>query len=212
MILGMIRLGPLALLALCSVAVMPSPAAAQFYRYVDESGQVYFVEGIENVPPQHRGRAVPLGLRNAPPAPAPSADGKSEATVKTAATGGTTIKYNPGQRIMVDVRINGGGAATLLLDTGADRTLISPRALQAAGVAITRPVATGRMTGVTGTDQVQYVVVDSLAVGEARVGKMPVASYEMPGVQGDGLLGRDFLDQFKLSIDSGTGVVTLQPK
>lgn len=212
MIGGMIRLRPLALVLLVSAAVLPSPAAAQFYRYVDDSGHVYFVEGLENVPMQHRGRAVPLGLRNSPAAPAPSADGKPDAAVKSAATGGTTIKYSPGQRIMVDVRINGGGAATLLLDTGADRTLISPRALQAAGVSLTRPVGTGSMTGVTGSDQVQYVVVDSLAVGEARVGKMPVASYEMPGVQGDGLLGRDFLDQFKLNIDSRSGVVTLDPK
>jgi len=28
----------------------------------------------------------------------------------------------------------------------------------------------------------------------------------------DGLLGRDFLDQFKVSIDSDTGIVTLAPK
>jgi hypothetical protein len=33
---------------------------------------------------------------------------------------------------------------------------------------------------------------------------------EQEGV--DGLLGRDFLDQFKVSIDSREGVVTLGPK
>jgi hypothetical protein len=62
-------------------------------------------------------------------------------------------------------------------------------------------------------DQVQFVVVDSMEVGEARVGKMPVGSYELPGTQaGDGLLGRDFLDQFTVTIDSSVGVVTLAPK
>jgi len=29
---------------------------------------------------------------------------------------------------------------------------------------------------------------------------------------GDGLLGRDFLDQFNVNIDSSRGVVTLAPK
>jgi predicted aspartyl protease len=127
--------------------------------------------------------------------------------------GTTVIKYTPGQRIMVDVKINGAFTAQLLLDTGADRTMISPRTLQAAGVAITRPVATGSITGVTGSDRMSYVVVDSLEVGEARVGKMPVGSYELAGTgTGDGLLGRDFLDQFKMTVDAGKGEVHLSPK
>jgi predicted aspartyl protease len=114
---------------------------------------------------------------------------------------------------MVDVKINGGVTSQLLLDTGADRTMISPRVLTAAGVSITKPVATGQITGVTGTDKISYVVVDSLEVGEARVGKMPVGSYELAGTgTGDGLLGRDFLDQFKMTVDAAKGEVTLAPK
>ena len=212
MIAAMTRPIIVILLVAACAAALPSPVAAQIYRYVDERGNSNYVEGLDNVPPQYRGGAVPLTLRNSPAAPAAPAGVQSNGAAKPTAVGGTTIRYIPGQRIMVDVRINGGTAATLLLDTGADRTLISPRALQAAGVSLTRPVGAGQMTGVTGTDQVQYVIVDSLAVGEARVGKMPVASYEMPGTQGDGLLGRDFLDQFKVNIDGSTGTVTLQPK
>jgi hypothetical protein len=48
-------------------------------------------------------------------------------------------------------------------------------------------------------------------VGEARVGRMQVASYDVSGA-GDGLLGRDFLDRFNVTIDSTNGVVTLSPK
>jgi len=39
-----------------------------------------------------------------------------------------------------------------------------------------------------------------------------VAAYEMPQSTGDGLLGRDFLDRFTVSIDSSRGVVTLTSK
>jgi hypothetical protein len=190
------------------IAVSPRNAHAQYYRYTDERGQNHYVDGLEKVPAPLRGSAVPLGLRNAPVTPPDSA-----APTPARPAGGAVVKYTPGQRIMVDVKINGSFTAPLLLDTGADRTMISPRTLQAAGVAITRPVATGNITGATGTDRINYVFVDSLEVGEARVGRMPVGSYELAGTgAGDGLLGRDFLDQFKITFDAAKGEVHLAPK
>jgi Aspartyl protease len=190
------------------MAVSPRNAHAQYYRYTDERGQNHYVDGLEKVPAPLRGSAVPLGLRNTPAAPP-----DSTAPTPARPAGGAVIKYTPGQRIMVDVKINGSFTAPLLLDTGADRTMISPRTLQAAGVAITRPVATGNITGATGTDRINYVFVDSLEVGEARVGRMPVGSYELAGTgAGDGLLGRDFLDQFKITFDAAKGEVHLAPK
>jgi predicted aspartyl protease len=189
-------------------AALSSPAAAQIYRYTDARGQNYYVDGLENVPGVYRATAVPLGLRNAPAAPA--AGGPATAARPS---GAAVIKYTPGQRIMVDVKINGSFTTKLLLDTGADRTLVSPRALTAAGVAITKPVASGKITGATGTDRIDYVVVESLEVGEARVSKLPVGSYELAGSDtGDGLLGRDFLDQFNMEIDAAKGEVRLAPK
>jgi hypothetical protein len=181
-------------------------AHAEFYRYVDERGVPHYVDGLWAVPERYRAGAVPLSLRNAP-APSPPA-GDAAATTR----GATVIRYTPGQPILVDVRINGSASARLLLDTGADRTLISPRALAAAGVSLTRIVAQGEMTGVTGTDRVQYVLLESLEVGQARVTRLPVAAYEMSQAQTDGLLGRDFLDQFRVHIDSARGEVTLLPR
>jgi predicted aspartyl protease len=192
------------------LAAWPPAARAEIYRYVDERGQSVYVDGFENVPERFRRGAIPIGMRNLPAVPA-SATPAAGGAAKPA--GAAVIKYTPGQRIMVDVKINGGFVAKLLLDTGADRTMISPRTLQAAGVAITRPVATGQITGATGTDKIDYVVVESLEVGEARVGKMPVGSYELAGSgAGEGLLGRDFLDQFKVTMDAAAGEVQLAPK
>jgi predicted aspartyl protease len=112
---------------------------------------------------------------------------------------------------MVDAKINGTASVRLLLDTGADGTMISPRALAAAGASISRPVGSSRVTGVAGSDTVNYVVIESLEIGDARVGRMRVASYDIAGA-GDGLLGRDFLDRFSVNIDSTNGIVTLSPK
>ena len=196
------------LLALAMALGFPPSSDAQIYRWVDEKGTPHFTDGIDNVPDRYRATAVPLGLRNAP-APGPSSsEGKA-----AVATGTTTIRFPPGQRIMVDVKINGNAEAILMLDTGADRTLISPRALQAAGVQISAPVASGQIMGATGSERIQFVVVNSLEVGDAKVGRMTVGAHNLPTTDvGDGLLGRDFLDQFKVSIDSSKGTVTLAPK
>jgi hypothetical protein len=145
-----------------------------------------------------------LGLKNAPAASGPAAGAK--------ASGETTIRFIPGQRIMVDARINGNADAKLMLDTGSDKTLISPRALQAAGVRITGSTTSAEVAGATGTGRMQFVEVDSLEIGEARVGRMPVASQDVPIDGADGVLGRDFLDQFNVNIDGGKGVVTLSPR
>jgi predicted aspartyl protease len=189
-------------------AALPPRALAQIYRYTDERGQNYYVDGLQNVPPQYRATASPMGMRNAPAAPAAAATAES-----AKAPGATIIKFTPGQGIMVDAKINGNFTTKLLLDTGADRTLVSPRVLTAAGVALTKPVASGSITGATGTDKIDFVVLESLEVGEARVAKLPVGSYELAGsTQGDGLLGRDFLEQFNVQIDSSKGEVRLAPK
>jgi hypothetical protein len=195
----------LLLVAFFLVLWWPEPAGAQIYRWVDENGVPHFADGIESVPDRYRAKAVPLGMKNVPAGP-------SAAPGAAKASGETTIRFIPGQRIMVDVRINGNADARLMLDTGADRTLISPRALQAAGVRLTGPSTTAEVTGAMGSGQMQFIVIESLEVGEARVGRMPVGSGILPPDVGDGLLGRDFLDQFNVNIDSGKGVVTLTPK
>jgi predicted aspartyl protease len=189
------------------VAALPARVDAEIYRWVDDNGVPHFAGGIDSVPDRYRSRATPVGLKNEPASATGSGD------VKAGVSGGTAINFTPGQRILVDVKINGSGGARLMLDTGADRTLISPRALQAAGVRIAGPTATGQIVGATGSERIQFVAVDSLEVGDARVGRMLVGSYGLPTTDvGDGLLGRDFLDQFNVNIDSGKGVLTLSPK
>jgi predicted aspartyl protease len=205
----------LAAVALTALATLvSSPAAAEVVRYTDANGNAHYVEGLDNVPPEYRASAVPLGLHNVPRGATPEATTASRPATgagPSAPKGGAAIKYTPGQAIMVDARINGTTNIRLLLDTGADGTMINPRALVAAGASLSRPVATSKVTGVAGSDMVNYVVIESLEVGEARVGRMRVASYDVSGA-GDGLLGRDFLDRFSVNIDSANGIVTLSPK
>ena len=199
----------LALGSLLSGAI--TPASAQIYRWTDERGEVRFSQGIHSVPPQFRGGAVIVGSPS--PAPPPPAPATSEAAAPSAApTGVARIPFTPGQPIMVSAKINGGGTTQLILDTGAQGTLISPTALAAMGISY-RDAVRGSIKGVTGDANVLAVRVESIEVEGARVGPLMVVSHDSGlGAGRDGLLGRDFLDHFIVTIDSAARVVTLTPK
>ncbi|MGH7419199.1 MAG: aspartyl protease family protein, partial [Candidatus Rokuibacteriota bacterium] len=126
--------------------------------------------------------------------------------------GGARIPFMPGQPIMVNARINGGGSTQLLLDTGAKGTVISPTALAALGISY-RNAVRGSIKGVTGNADVLAVRIESIEVEGARFGPLLVVSHDAGlGSGRDGLLGRDFLDNFIVTIDSAARVVTLTPK
>lgn len=119
------------------------------------------------------------------------------------------ISFTPGRPIYVQAQVNGRAEARLVLDTGADRTMIAPRVLRAVGLA---PHTTGTVRGVTGQATADVYEVSSLEVGGARVGRLTVFASQGAEPQSDGLLGQDFLRQFTVIIDYGAGRVTLRPK
>lgn len=188
---------------LVSAFLLPQGASAQMYQWVDERGGVHYSEGIDSVPERYRSQARQLPYQKLPPTPEPKA--------LEGPPGVTRIPFTPGSPILVNAKINGAGPITLILDTGADRTVIAPLPLWKLGVS-TRGAPRGEITGVTGTSRVDVVQVSSVEVGEARVGPLTIIAHDTDFKNADGLLGRDFLDQFTVTIDSKAGVVTLAPK
>jgi predicted aspartyl protease len=218
MIVAMMRRAAVALTLTLLTTLFPPPAAGEIFKYTDERGNSHYVEGLESVPQEHRSRAVPLGLSNSAPVPAnrggsegKTSDARSERRPGDDTNQATSIRYAPGKPIMVSATVNGSTPASLLLDTGADKTMINPRVLLAAGAALSRPIGSAMVTGVAGSEQMQFVTINSLEVGGARVGRLSVAAHDLTGA-GDGLLGRDFLDHFSVNIDSAKGIVTLTPR
>ncbi len=123
-----------------------------------------------------------------------------------------TIRYTPGRPIIATVKLNGRTTARLILDTGADGSMVKPALLSAAGVDLSRPSARGKATGVTGKIEVSYFAVDFEVAGHrARVPRVAAFNTHEYGFA-DGLLGRDFLDQFSVAMDPAAGTVTLVPR
>src|SRR5262249_34097512 len=100
---------------------------------------------------------------------------------------------------------------TLILDTGADRTVVAPQALWRLGIS-TANAPRAEIRGVTGGSHGDIVQVGSVEVGEAKVGPLRIIAHDADLKQADGLLGRDFLEHFTVTIDSRDLVVTLAPK
>jgi predicted aspartyl protease len=206
--MGKTKLGllPAVMLILATLGFWSAPAWAQMYRWTDEQGGVHYGQGIYSVPERFRSKVQPLPFpdRPAPPAGSPLA-------AEAAVAGGTRIPFTPGKPIMVTAKVNGGGSAQLMLDTGASVTVINPRVLAGMGIGSSDALK-GSVRGATGTADVLFVPVLSIEVGGARSGPLRVAAHDVELGQGDGLLGRDFLDQFTVNIDSTAGVVTISPK
>lgn len=193
-------------LGLAVLGLWPTTASAQMYRWTDEQGGIHYGQGIYSVPEPFRSKAQLLAYPERPAAPveSPSPAGGEASRV-------TRISFTPGKPIMVSAKINGGGSAQLMLDTGASVTVINPRVLAGMGIG-SRDAVRGSVRGATGTADVLFVPVQSIEVGGARSGPLRVAAHDVDLGQGDGLLGRDFLDQFAVNIDSTVGVVTISPK
>jgi len=181
-------------------------AQSAIYRWTDASGEVHFTQGLDSVPQAYRPRAVLIGHdRPSGPTSIPNVD-----PVRRSAQ----VSFTPGQPIMVTARINDAGSARLMLDTGAARTVINPSVLSRLGVSYAN-VARAALKGVTGDPElVDAVTLDSIEIDGARHGPLLVISHDTGfGPQrGDGLLGRDYLDNFTITIDNNAGLLTLTPK
>ncbi len=197
----------LLLLVLALLALAPRSASAQvgIYRWIDAAGDIHYSQGVDSVPIPFRASAVVIGYDRPSEPSGPSTANPPPRTGQ--------VKFTPGQPIMVTARINDAGSAQLMLDTGAARTVVNPAVLSALGVSYASALRAS-LRGVTGQAEVDAVRLESIEVSGARYGPLLVLSHDTGfGPQrGDGLLGRDYLDNFTVTIDNAAGLLTLTPK
>ena len=189
-----------------ALGLVATPAVAEMYRWTDDQGSVHYTQGMDSVPDRFRPKAQMMAFPERPATPV-----ASSSPGDAAAGSATRIPFTPGKPIMVSAKVNGGSAANLMLDTGASVTVINPRVLAGMGIGSTQAVR-GSVKGATGSTDVLFVSIQSIEVGSSRSGPLRIAAHDVDLSQGDGLLGRDFLDQFKVTIDSTAGIVTIAPR
>ena len=100
--------------------------------------------------------------------------------------------------------VNGRHVGMFLLDTGSSITVVEKNVARRLGL---QPVATGRVTGIGGTEQVDIAYIDSLRVDNFHVGRHRVAMVDLDALQSSartpiaGILGINTLRPQPFTID-----------
>ena len=111
-------------------------------------------------------------------------------------------------RIWAPVRINGQGPFKLVLDTGANRSVVTEDTARLLGKALER-TKTVQLHGVTGKAQVPTIEVNSVEVGDLLLDerKMPVVQDVFGGAEG--ALGTEGLNDKRIYIDFKNDAISI---
>lgn len=192
-----------AVLSLISAILLASAANAQvleMYRWTDDKGVVHYTNGIRDIPEQFRGSATLIRSAEARPAP-PAADRAS-------------IQFQRrGELMVVNATLNGKSPVSFVVDTGASYTTISQAAAQAAGIQLPDNPTVLSFHTANGVIQAPLGTLRSMEIGGLELKDVTVAIHDVfPDGAIAGLLGQNFLSQFRLEIDGGSGLLNLYRK
>ncbi|MDY1009189.1 aspartyl protease family protein [Sphingomonas sp. CFBP9019] len=156
--------------------------------------------------------AAPAAAQQSAPDPSPQAATSPAyaAPVDDAASAANTVMLfgQDESRMTVPVSIAGTSPQKFVVDTGAQRTVISR---ELAAVLRLQPGRIVRVTGMTGSDSVATVIIPAL-----RVGTIDTPAIEAPAIAAQnlgalGLLGIDTLQGRAVGIDFDTRTMTVTP-
>jgi clan AA aspartic protease (TIGR02281 family) len=178
---------------------------AEFYRWVDENGVVHFTDNLHNIPEKQRPTASRIQAKESPrTAEAPKTTSPSKVSIP--------IEKN-GAIVVVDATLNGKTAAKLVVDTGASLTMISTAMAKEVGINLDGTRRTVPFHTANGLIQAPLADLESITVGGMEVRNLTAAIHDaLPNTAVAGLLGLNFLSNFRIDIDTEKGVLLLEKK
>lgn len=119
-----------------------------------------------------------------------------------------------GRSLVVQATLNGMRDARLILDTGADITILSRSVAMDIGLLPSAVLATVTLNTAGGSVRADVFRVGTVSLGEAEARNVTAAVHDLPDAPAgvDGLLGLTFLDQFLVTVDAKKGELHLQPR
>jgi clan AA aspartic protease (TIGR02281 family) len=180
-------------------------ASAEFYRWVDQSGIVHFTDNLHNIPEKQRGSALRIQGKESPRAPDPP---------KPVAVNKASIPFEKhGQVVVIEATLNGKTPAKLVVDTGASYTMISAATARELEIDPNRSQRTLPFQTANGVIQAPLASLESIAVGGMEIKNLTAAIHDaVPSSQVAGLLGLNFLSNFRMDIDTQKGLLHLERK
>ena len=218
------------------LAVAGGASAAKVYKWVDEKGTIHFTDRLSEVPLEYRNQIETKTFKsktksaekfepatentNRPAEPSQKPHSQEKNTGESAELPAVTLKrfevpYRPfegtGRRIIITVTFDKSITAPMLLDTGAPGMLISPNLADRLGLFDKRDgKLLTRVGGIGGSIPAILTIIDKVSVGGASTKFIPTTIAPMFAGASEGLVGMDFMANYKISIDTRKHVVTFE--
>lgn len=174
------------------IVLIPDAARADIYRWIDASGTMHYTGNLDNVPAAYRNRAEIIAASQRPET---GSDLPEEHVIDFA-------KAHDGI-ILVDLLLDDGVKARMVLDTGASLVVISEDLARRLRLDSAADASRIKLQTAGGEIEGRAAVIDRIALGSAVREKVrAVVNYQPQVFKGfDGLLGASFLDGYKVTID-----------
>lgn len=193
-------------------------AAAEIYRWTDDSGRLHFSQDIHRVPPEQRERARREARERPRHDPLQVYGGSSTRSAGGAAAASrSSVRNHRSMRIpferhgtlmRVEVLLDDRVRAPFFIDTGASGVSIPWSVAKQLGVRITEETPRIQVRTANGIVAEPLVPLRSVQLGPARVENLQAA---VSGSMDIGLLGGAFFNNYVYQVDAAAGHITLKP-
>jgi clan AA aspartic protease (TIGR02281 family) len=174
---------------------------ADIFRWVDDQGVVHFTDNLENIPEKYRSKVTRIKTES-PQTPIPASPDKASVPFQ-----------KRGELMIIQATFNERAAANLVVDTGATYTVISQATAKELEIDLEKSHPSLSFQTANGVIQAPLVSVPSIEIGGLRLKDFMVAVHDVfPDATISGLLGLNFLSQFRLAIDNQNGILLLEKK
>jgi clan AA aspartic protease (TIGR02281 family) len=184
------------------VWITPPAISGEMYRWVDEQGHVH----LTDTPPKSKGALQEFKVYQ------PSVPGQAPEPSGPPVAGPGRVKMTPtkpGGTVVIDAMLNRRVTVPMLLDTGADFTVLTKQVARDLRLSSLDHLPTQEFKTAGGPVRFPIATLQSLRVGTAEARDVEVA-IDIDGHMPMGLLGMTFLRHFKVTVDHQRGQVTFE--
>jgi clan AA aspartic protease (TIGR02281 family) len=189
---------------ICLLLRAAPSSAAEYYRWVDQTGVVHFTDNLQNIPESQRGPATRIKAADNPLPVEPLKPAPVKASIPI---------ERHGQVVIIEAMLNKKKAVKFVVDTGASYTMISSAVAKELDIDLTQNQRTMPFQTANGLIQAPLTNLESITVGGMEIKNLTAAIHDaVPDPQVAGLLGLNFLSNFRMDIDTQRGLLHLEKK
>ena len=162
--------------------------AAEYFRWIDETGVLHITDNLHNVPPAQRGNAGRTQVQEAPRPP--------ENQVKEPQRRASVPMERHGQVVVIQATLNNKRSAKFVVDTGASYTLISNALARDLSIDVSANPKTLPFQTANGLIQAPVTNFESIAVGGMEIRNLTgCSSRRTARSRSRGVIGVQFFEQ-----------------